>query len=202
MFGDESGDPGMSPGSSPTFTLALMLFETEQEASACEQTISELRATVGVPYFHWVELDETKRKAFLNGVAKHDFYYVVQTLVKAKVKHRDFSKRTFFYERVAEKMAEGVEDFLDLAQACCSPEALESRVVLAKNGGPAYMRAMGKHLTSIRDAHGKSLVQTPTSRRAFTYGPVQLADMVCGAVLNPPLDKNIKKKEWKEMSWP
>jgi hypothetical protein len=202
ILGDESGDPGMGQHCSPTFTLALTLFETDEEASACEQTITKLRAELGIREFHWVSLTDKERTDFLNAVLKHNFYYVAQTLDKGKVKHRGFRNKAFFYERVAEKMAEGIEDFLRIAQGCCEPKPLDMAVVLDRNGDREYMSSMGKHLKRIKDARGRSLVGKISSHRSISYDLLQLADMVCGAVLHQPFAKIIKSKKWSELLWP
>jgi hypothetical protein len=202
IFGDESGDPGMKPGSSPTFTLALILFESELEAAACEQTIASLKVSLHVDEFRWVNLDDSKRTAFLQTVVQHDFFYVAQTLVKKRLKHRDFRKKAFFYERVAEKSAVQIKDFLLLAQANCLPDPLNLSVVLDRNDDADYMRSMGKHLRSIKDARGKSLIGKVSSRRSHGQNLLQLADMVCGAVLHPPFDKIVKNKKWQDLTWP
>src|ERR1019366_2265494 len=188
--------------SSPTFTLAFALFENVREAEACAQTIAGLKTTLGVREFHWIDLNDARRTSFLNAILQHEFYYLLQTVEKTKLKHRDFRKKAFFYERVAEKMAEAVADFLHLAQGCCLPKPLNMSVVLERNDDADYMRSMGKHLRKIKDAHGRSLVGKVSSRRSIGDNLVQLADMICGALLHPTFDTLIHKKKWKELRWP
>lgn len=202
IFGDESGDPGTKPGSSPTFTLAFVLFENAGQAAACEQTIAGLKTSLGVREFHWIDRNDARRTAFLSAVLQHEFYYVIQTVEKTKLKHKDFRKKAFFYERVAEKMAEAVADFLHLAQACCLPKPLNMAVVLDRNDDADFMRSMGKHLRKIKDANGRSLVGKVSSRRSRGDDLVQLADMICGAFLHSPFDAMVHRKKWKQVMWP
>lgn len=50
VFVDESGDPGLKidKGSSPLFIVALVLFEDNEDAKACDTRIDLLRRAVEI----------------------------------------------------------------------------------------------------------------------------------------------------------
>ena len=156
---DESGQPTVVKGSSPTFSLGAVLFERVEEAEACAQTIEKLKASLNVSEFHYVDLTQATRKALLHGVCRHDFGYVVQTFVKARRKHGKWDEKDFFYDRVTAKFAESLEEFLQIASVCRLPVPLNAKVVCDKGPDPVYMRAMGEHLRRFKDDRGRSLVE-------------------------------------------
>ncbi len=202
IFGDESGDPGMKQDSSPTFSLAFVLFENQEKAEACNQMIADLKIRLAVQEFHWIDLNRNHRMEFLAAVKCHDFHYIIQTLDKSKLSHRDFRRTAFFYERVAEKMARGIEEYLRIIQECCWPMPINKRVVLDRNGDPVYVRAMKKYLHEMKDATGRSLIGRITTRRSISDNLIQLADMVCG--LHAKIAKEaIANKIWTpHLTWP
>lgn len=195
IYGDESGDVGMKPGSSPRFSLCVALFETVEQAADCSETIAQLKVELGEDEFHWIALGDKNRKAFLEGIAKEKFHYLVQTVEKQKLKQRNIRKKAF-YDRVAEQMAKGVDEYLRLAQECCSPSHLNCLLVLDRNDDRDYMRAMEHHLRSIKDDDGHSLIGRIRAHRSNGENLLQLADMLCGAALHPPFDKLIADKAW------
>jgi hypothetical protein len=73
VFIDESGDPGMPPGSccSKYFTVTLVAFEDNDEAAAVEQRITLLKRELRLPdhfEFHFSKLKADWREAFLRAV--------------------------------------------------------------------------------------------------------------------------------------
>lgn len=80
VFIDESGDTGLKvdQGSSRYFTIALVLFDDNEEAVACDQRITLLRKELGwVPdrEFHFKHNSDAIRRAFLTAVAPYNFFY-------------------------------------------------------------------------------------------------------------------------------
>ena len=201
---DESGQPTVASGSSPTFSLGAVLFERAEEAEACDQTVERLKAGLNVAEFHYVDLRQATRRAFFDAVREHDFGYIVQTFVKARRKHGNWNRNQFFYDRIALKFAETMEEFLRIAHACRLPEPLNAKVVCDKGADPAFLRAMGEHLRKFKDERGRSLVEKLSSRRSVSDNLVQVADMILGAVVHPKHDHKvaIERRKWAEMEWP
>ncbi len=77
VFVDESGDTGLkfSEGSSDLFTVALVVFEENDEAEAADERITllcrELRKSADFE-FHFKENSDSVRRAFLEAVAQCD----------------------------------------------------------------------------------------------------------------------------------
>ena len=201
---DESGQPTVADGSSPTFSLGAVLVERVEEAEACDQTIEQLKASLNVAEFHYVDLTPATRKAFLETILQHDFGYVVQTFVKKRRKHGKWAENKFFYDRIAAKFAEGIGEFLQIAHACRLPDPLNAKVVCDKGSDLAFMWAMGEHLRKFKDHRGRSLVEKVSSQRSISNNLVQAADMVLGTVVHPNHGHKsiIQRKKWIELEWP
>jgi hypothetical protein len=74
VFIDESGDSGLKldEGSSRFFTVAMVVFEDYDEATACDQKIGLLKRELGwkpESEFHFKNNSDKARKAFLEAVA-------------------------------------------------------------------------------------------------------------------------------------
>lgn len=79
VFIDESGDSGLKieEGSSRYFTVALVVFEDREEATACDQRIELLKRELGWQdgEFHFKRNSERIRLSFLQAVAPYNFFY-------------------------------------------------------------------------------------------------------------------------------
>jgi hypothetical protein len=80
VFIDESGDPGRKPesGSSRFFVVALVVFNDNDEAEACDLRISLLRRELGWTEdseFHFSRNSDRQRCEFLKAVSPYDFFY-------------------------------------------------------------------------------------------------------------------------------
>jgi hypothetical protein len=200
MYIDEAGEVGMAPGSSPTFSLAAVLFETEEESLKCDEAIERLKKDLHVTEFHFADLDQGPREAFLKAVLDFDFVYVIQTVVEDRLRHPDWKRSAFFYNQVADKMAHGVEYYLRIAQECCLPKPLDGKVVIDRNDNPNFIRAVGEKLRRIKDSKGRSLIGKVTAHRSISLNCLQMADMICGAALKLP--KSIQSRQWERLVWP
>ncbi|HWY86134.1 MAG TPA: DUF3800 domain-containing protein [Gemmataceae bacterium] len=201
---DESGQPTVADGSSPTFSLGAVLFERVEEAEACDQTIEKLKASLNVAEFHYIDLTHATRTAFFDAVNKHDFGYAVQTFLKERRKHGKWDDEKFFYDRIAAKFAESISEFVQIAHVCRHPDPLNAKVVFDKGPAPEFMRAMGEHLRKFKDHRGRSLVEKVSSQRSISNNLIQMADMVLGAVVHPIHGHKIviQQKKWIELEWP
>lgn len=80
VFIDESGDTGrkIDKGSSKYFVIALVTFEDNEEAVACDQRIHLLRKELRLPEnyeFKFSKLRKEQREAFLRAVNPYSFFY-------------------------------------------------------------------------------------------------------------------------------
>ena len=182
---DDSGGPTVAPGSSPTFSLGAVLFERVEEAEACEQTVEQLKESLNVNEFHYIHLTHATQKAFFEAILKHDFGYVVQTFVKDWRKHGKWEDSEFFYDRIAEKFAGDIEEFLWIAHECRTSKYLNAKVV-CDTMDPAFIRAMGKHLQKFKGHRGRSLVEKVSSQRSISNNLVPCPRFIEGLLASCP----------------
>ncbi|WP_020475540.1 DUF3800 domain-containing protein [Zavarzinella formosa] len=204
IYVDESGQPMVVKGSSPTFSLGCVIFESPDEAETCNLAIEELKKTLGVREFHYVNLTSATRRLFLQKVASFKFDYVVQTVIKQRLKHGNWSKKGFFYDRIACKLADELEEYIRIAHACRLTEHLNGKVICDKGPSPEFMRSMGEHFKSFKDEEGRSLIEKVSSQRSESNNLIQLADMIVGAVVHPLHDFRdiIRERKLSELEWP
>jgi hypothetical protein len=104
---DESGDPGMKlgKGSSALFTVGLVLFQKHSEADACKARIQALRLELGMKLhgkaseFHFANLDQRRREAFLSAIREFPFRFFTCTIIKDKLSGRSWNKKEYMYRR-------------------------------------------------------------------------------------------------------
>lgn len=168
IYGDESGDCGTRPGASAIFSLGIAMFETVEAAASCRQKIAELKESSGVDEFHWVDRTDDERKRFLECIAQERFHYIVQTLNKRRSTQRRFGKKAF-YNRVAQQLAKGIEEWLRLVQVRKSDGHLNCLVVLDQNNDDVYQTSNGNppsiHQGPRRAITRRASAGTPFDRR-------------------------------------
>lgn len=87
VFIDESGDPGLKldRGSSRFFVVALVIFEKNEKAVACDQRINLLRREIKLSSdyeFHFKKNSHRIRLKFLEAIAPYNFFYFAIVLNK------------------------------------------------------------------------------------------------------------------------
>jgi hypothetical protein len=89
------------------FLLTAVWLETSQLAWVCEQTIAGVRTALGLSTtfeFHFAEISDAQRTAFLTAVSTSSFHYLTCTLQKTPkeswLEGRAWRKRPFFFERI------------------------------------------------------------------------------------------------------
>ena len=88
---DESGDSGfkIGKGSSKYFTIALVIFEDDDEAIACDNRIEILKRELGWitrSEFHFKSNSDKIREAFFRAVLPYNFFYYGFVLNKYSTK--------------------------------------------------------------------------------------------------------------------
>lgn len=192
-FIDESGDCGWKDtGSKPHFAITAVWFETPEHSFTCAEEIDKLRReklkVCSTFEFHFVRTNPLHRMAFLEAVADCSFYFVACVVRKRRddggwLEGRMWRNKEFLYERAIEPVVASLEEYFHLAEAAkASP--LNERVLFDENDDPVYRRVLREKFRVPKAASGRSLVKTVKSGASKGSNLLQLADMVCGAIVH------------------
>ena len=170
-FIDESGDPGMrlDRGSSPFFSVAVVVFESFDDARGCQDTILDLRRKLGIrdsAEFHFHRDSHERRLAFLSAVGAERFRVWSFTLNKAspRLAAPGYAYKESLYKSVCKMALENA-----------SPHLMDARVVIDGSGERTFQRELATYLR--RSVPGVSSV---TTRRSNSDHLLQLAAYAVG----------------------
>lgn len=189
-FIDESGKFDWdNPQASTYFTLAAVWFETPESAFACQKVIADVRTALHVPqtyHFHFTGSTHAHRMAFLTAVSVCDFEYVTCTLQKkpnGKWRERAWRKRPYFYEEIIRPVVKRLEGRLQKAEEN-KKTPLNERVTFDEKTDKVYYETLRNEFYRPKAPSGRSLVNKVRPGKSESNSLVQLADMVCGAVVH------------------
>lgn len=175
-FVDESGDTGLKvgKGSSPYFTIALVLFNDHDDATACDQRITLLRRELGVSQdyeFHFSETPIKIKKAFFEAVIPYNFFYLAITINKAALFGEGFKYKGSFYKYTC-----------SLAFENAKPHLQEAIVVFDGSGSRQFKQELQAYLKKKMNEEDSKRIRKVKVQNSCKNNLIQLADMVCGAV--------------------
>lgn len=200
---DESGDCGLkfAQGSSNYFTCVAVVFSDEFSMGACDRTIEGLRLEMKKPLgfeFHFSSSPDKTRRLFLERVSHDDFRYAGFVVDKRKLYGHKFQSPREFYEFSVGIVCEHVKPLLDNA-----------KIIIDKNGDRAFRQQLEKRLKSqMTDKGGTCRIKKVAMEASHSNNLVQLADMVCGAVMRSYTASDstfrslVKKREKFVQLWP
>lgn len=206
VFVDESGDLGFKfdRGSTRFFTLALVVFEADETAFACQQAIVKLKEQLGLPpghEFHFHGDGHQRRLAFLSTVQGHEFSCYTLTLDKASpdLTGSGFEHKAFAYEWVCRIALENVAAHLENAT-----------VILDGSGEREFRRQLSTYLRQEMISPQRHSIRKVKVSRSASDPLVQLADYVAsitnrlyeakaGAEL---YDTYLRRKRRSQAQWP
>ncbi len=174
-FVDESGDTGrkLDHGSSPFFVVAIVTFEDNDEALACDKRIASLRSQLKLPEnyeFHFAVNSKQTRKGFLEAVAPFPFFYHVFGLNKdpRKLYGPGFEFKDSLYKYAARLTFENAKPYLNNAT-----------VVMDRCGNRKFRNELAKYLRGrIQGDGGKQPIKKVKLQRSDGNNLLQLADYV------------------------
>lgn len=172
-FIDESGDAGfkLHEGASRYFTVALLVFEKDEEAIACDRRIEHLRKELGWKgEFHFYRNSDKIRRAFLRAIASYDFYYYGIVIDKLRLDSSLFSGSHTLYKYACGLVFELAKDKLQRAI-----------VVVDGSGGADFRKELTAYLRRQLSPDGRdSLVRKVKLQRSQSNNLLQLADYIAG----------------------
>jgi len=176
VFIDESGDPGrkLDKGSSPFFTVAMVTFEENETAAACDERISLLRYELSLPQdyeFHFISNSRKVRLAFLEAVAPYDFFYHAFALNKdpSKLYGAGFNFKGPLYKYVCGLVFQNAKPYL-----------ADATVIIDKSGDREFRNQLAAYLRRKMKEGGRNPIRKIKMEESRTNNLVQLADYVAG----------------------
>jgi hypothetical protein len=170
VFIDESGDSGFSAekGSSPVFALAMVVFDSHEEAARTQSLIVRTRVRLGVkPEFKFNKCRAELRDDFFDAVADCSFRVRAVVVRKAAVRSaRLGSDKDSFYRFFLRRMMRLDDGLLT-----------DARVIIDGSGD----RQFKKNLSAFIRRHAQADAVRQISLKSSTSEPLlQLADMCVG----------------------
>ena len=205
LFIDESGDSGLklNSGSSKYFSVALVVFENHDEASAVDDRINLLRREMGLSdrsEFHFNKMRPEQRRRFLSAIARYNFSYWGIIINKAKLIRGSFQLQKSFYEYACDLVFEKVK-----------PRLSNAIVVMDETGSKGFGRQFKTYLAHrLKDELGRSLIKKLKTQDSTRNNLLQMADMVVGSIARSYTDKRdatgyrklIEQREIDVQFWP
>ena len=194
VFIDESGDPGLKidKGSSRYFTISLVVFEENDEASACDQRIELLKRELNwdsTSEFHFKNNSDRVRETFLQAVLPYSFFYYSIVINKdpSKLWGDGFKDKMSFYKYACSLVFENAKDKLDCAT-----------IIIDKSGNLDFRRQLEKYLKTKANSNTRRIkkIKMQDSKR---NNLLQLADYVAGTVNRSINDKRKYKDKYRKI---
>lgn len=189
VFIDESGDPGLKldKGASKFFVVALVVFEDNDEAVACDQRIELLKRELGWTAnseFHFRNNSDKVRETFLKAVSPYNFFYYGIVLNKnpKKLWGEGFKDKMSFYKYASGLVFENAKERL-----------MNANVVIDKSGSMDFRYQLASYLKRKMNTFDKRICKVKM-QRSDGNNLLQLADYIAG-VVNRSVKNNKKKSD-------
>ncbi len=173
VFIDESGDPGfaLSKGSSRFFSVALIVFEMEDEAMACDQRIELLKREQGWRgEFHFYRNSDRVRREFLRAVAPYNFFYY-GIVIDKHASHfwkESFCDKHSFYKYTCGLVFENAKEKLH-----------DATVIIDESGNLDFKRQLRMYLRQQMNRQ-RRIIRKVKMQRSESNNLLQLADYIAG----------------------
>jgi hypothetical protein len=175
-FIDESGDPGrkIDRGSSPFFTVAMVTFDENEMAAACDERINLLRYELSLPKeyeFHFAPNPRRVRLAFLEAVAPYEFFYHAFALNKEpdRLYGPGFNFKGPLYKYVCGLVFQNAKPYLT-----------DATVIIDKSGDREFRNQLAAYLRRKMREGGGNPIRKVKMQESRKNNLVQLADYVAG----------------------
>lgn len=192
VFIDESGDSGLKIelGSSRYFTIALIVFEDNDEALSCDQRIKLLKKELALSEdyeFHFKRNSDKIRRAFLTAVSPYGFFYygIVINKDPAKLWGEGFRNKESFYKYACGLVFENAKEKLEKAI-----------VVIDESGNLDFKRQLAKYL---RRKTGSGIIKKVKMQRSEGNNLLQLADYTASVINRSVQNKRKWSSEYRKI---
>jgi len=209
VFVDESGDTGfkLGSGSSEQFTITLVVFAENEQAEAASHRIDALRTELGLSEdsrkgeFHFNDSSNSQREAFLTAVSIFGFSIFSVTINKTGLASEGISSKSAFYNFVCGLAFDNAKNYLT-----------EANIVIDSTAGKEFKQQLGKYIRQrMNELGNERCIKQIRMKPSHTENLLQLADMVCGAIVRdchedkrkPSKFRNIiRHREVSVLMWP
>lgn len=191
VFIDESGDPGLKlkEGSSDYFVIALVVFEDNEEAIACDQRIQLLKRELGLinEEFHFKRNSDRIRESFIKAVAPYDFFYYAIILDKDRLYYQGFRDKKSFYKYACSLLFENAKEKLN-----------NSIVLIDKSGSLDFQRQLSKYL-KLKMNNRLRRIKLVKAQKSNSNNLLQLADYIASIINRSVQHKKVNAKHYRKM---
>ena len=184
-FIDESGEAGLSEGSSPYYRLAAVCFEQPGHIDSYRLALDQLKAILNVSpcfEFHFARMNHKRKLEFFEAVARENFRFVVSSFDKnIQINHK--LKKEEIYESCIGGLVRQLEPVYREAELQKEGVGgLNEKIVFDQCGDANFMRCLKASFWRLKSARGenKKLVADIKPGKSVVEIGVQLADMLCG----------------------
>ncbi|MFH1385851.1 MAG: DUF3800 domain-containing protein [Patescibacteria group bacterium] len=190
IFIDESGDTGLTieKGATKYFVVALVAFEENEEALACDKRIDLLRRELRLSSdyeFHFYHNSNRIREAFFKAVLPYQFFYYGIVINKEKLFGGGFKNKESFYKYSAGLLFENAKEKLNNAT-----------VVIDESGRELFKYQLASYLRQkTNNANGRKCIKKVKMQDSKRNNLLQLVDMISGAI-NRSLISSKKNKDY------
>ncbi len=174
---DESGDPGLTPDSSPLFSVTVVHFANPDEANACQSSLTLLRTQLSLsPHkeFHFAKDNPKIIRAALQVMAQHDFQYSSFVINKKAITDPAMRHKHSIYQFASRSALYPLRDHLR-----------QTILIMDECGGATFTNEMGTYLrqaTREWSTPDSPCIKKTRTVRSKSHQLIQVADYISGAV--------------------
>ncbi|NLH39374.1 MAG: DUF3800 domain-containing protein [Elusimicrobia bacterium] len=205
-FIDESGDTGrkIDNGSSRYFIVSLIIFENNNVAIKCDNSINQLRKELKLNQnfeFHFSTNSHNIRIKFLNIIKQYDFIYFSVVINKSldKLWGEGFNSKESFYKYTCHMVFNNAIKYLK-----------DAIIILDRSGTPDFRNRLSSYIKRKINTEKNNYIKKIKQQKSNSNNLLQLADYISGIINRKVQNKSdwqcyyefIKAKERNIQIWP
>lgn len=176
VFIDESWDSWFKfeKGSSNIFSIALIVFNENEEALACDQRIQLLKRELWwseEQEFHFKRNGDNVRKKFFEAISPYNFFYYGFVLNKKLLFGEGFKTKESFYKCICGYIFENAKEKLENA-----------KIIIDKNGNDDFRSSLARYLKTKMNKIEVKRIKEVKMQESHKNNLLQLADYVASGI--------------------